>query len=189
VTVDLLPEEVPFEHGAQIRPELNDNGNVVPRLTVRVRNRSTVTQELRTPSPGLAGQRFPFPKSEIPGPGPNAIALRRRFRDAADRCAGKLSPTPEPTPEPTPLPPFATQTETPTPTASPSPTPEPTPTTLARELAPGETVGRTFRMFNHPDNDGCFPRGRYRAVQPYVAVSEEERTRYRWGFTIDVLPE
>jgi hypothetical protein len=88
------------------------------------------------------------------------------------------------------LPPLATRTETPTPTATPTATPEPTPRTLSRELAPGETVGRTFRMFSALDNpDGCFPRGRYRAVQPYVAVSEEERTRYRWGFTIDVLPE
>jgi len=170
ITVDLLPDSVPFAHGARIEAvdiQEGDGETLVPRLTVRVRNRTGRERALYAGTPGL-----PLPRRRIRGPTGNAILARERFRDGATECDGSITPTPEPTPS---------GSATPTPTATPESGPE------TRDIAPGETVTRTYRLFSAPDNpDGCFPDGRYRLRQPFVAVTDEDRLRYRWGFEVEV---
>lgn len=169
ITVDLLPERLPFAHGARIDAVEDESDNLVPRLTVRVRNRSGRARGLETPTRGI-----PLPTRRLRGPNGNGIVVRRRFPEGAGTCPGSVTPTPEPTPSTTPTP-------------TPTPTPEPTPTTDAQKIEPGETVTRTYRVFSDPNNpDGCFPAGRYRVDQRYVVVTDGDRLPYRWGFTVTV---
>lgn len=166
ITVDLLPERVPFAHGARVDTVENENDSLVPRLTVRVRNRSGRTYALETPTQGI-----PLPTRRMRGPNGNGILVRRRFPAGAGSCPGSVTPTPVPR------------------TGTPTPTPEPvsTPTGDSRPVEPGETVTRTYRLFSDPDNpDGCFPDGRYRLDQRYVAVGDGGRLPYRWGVTLTV---
>jgi hypothetical protein len=167
ITVDLLPEGVPFSHGALIEAVENEDDDIVPRLTVRVRNRSGRARELETPTRGI-----PLPTRRLRGPNGNGIVLRRQFPEGAGTCPGSVTPTPEPTPS-----------------GTPTATPEPpsTPTVESRKIEPGETVTRTYRVFSDPNNpDGCFPDGRYRLDQRYVAVTDGDRLPYRWGFSLDL---
>jgi hypothetical protein len=167
ITVDLLPERVPFSHGARVEAFEDEDDDVVPRLTIRVRNRSGRARGLETPTRGI-----PLPTRRLRGPNGNGILLRREFPAGAGTCPGSVTPTPEPTPSGTP-------TATP---EAPS-----TPTVESRAIEPGATVTRTYRVFSDPDNpDGCFPDGRYRVDQRYVAVTDGDRLPYRWGFSLDV---
>lgn len=165
ITVDLLPDRLPFAHGARIDAVERDGGGLVPRLTVRVRNRSGRAHELDTPTRGV-----PLPTRRLRGPNDNGIVVRQRFPEGAGACAGSVTPTPEPTPS---------TTATPTATA--------TPTTDSPTVEPGETVTQTYRVFSDPGNPGgCFPAGRYRVDQRYVVVTDGDRLPYRWGFTLTV---
>jgi hypothetical protein len=167
-----MPEAVPFVHGARVEAidiDPGDGETLVPRLTVRVRNRTGRERALHADRRGL-----PLPRRRLVGPNDNAILARRQFRDGAGKCAGSITPTPEPTPSTSPTP-------------TPTPAPEPTPTTDRIEIEPGETITGTYRLFSAPGNpDGCFPNGRYRLRQAFVAVTDEQRLRYRWGFELRV---
>jgi len=161
--VDLLPESVPFAHGALVEAVENENDNIVPRLTVRVRNRSGRARELETPTQGV-----PLPTRRLRGPNGNGILLRQTFPAGVGACPGSVTSTPSGTPTATP--------------ESPS-----TPTVESREVEPGETITRTYRIFSDPANpDGCFPAGQYRLGQRYVAVTDSDRLPYRWGFSLTV---
>jgi hypothetical protein len=171
IIVDLLPERVPFSHGALVEAVENEDDTIVPRLTVRVRNRSGRARELETPTRGI-----PLPTRRLRGPNGNGILLRREFPEGAGTCPGSVTPTPEPT-----------STPSGTPTATPEPTATPASTVETREIEPGATVTRTYRVFSDPSNpDGCFPEGRYRLDQRYVAVTDGDRLPYRWGFSLAV---
>jgi hypothetical protein len=167
ITVDILDDSLPFAHGARVDavPKFDDDPDSerVPRLTVTIRNRTGRARSLYAAAGGL-----PLPRRRLRGPNGNAIVVRRRFNPAANECSGSLTPTPDPS-------------ATGTPSATPAPTPQ------RREIEPGETFTRTYRIFSAPGNpDGCLPTGQYRLGQPYVAVTDEERLRYRWGFTLSV---
>lgn len=164
IEVDVLPDSVPFVHGARIEAANIDEGDgetLVPRLTVRVRNRTGRARALESDVAGL-----PLPRRRLRGPNGNAIVVRRRFREGATECSSEFQPTPEPT---------ATAT------------PAATSTGETREIGPGETITGIYRIFGNPGNPGgCFPSGRYTLRQPYAAVTDESRQRYRWGFSLEI---
>jgi hypothetical protein len=164
IAVDLLPDTVPFAHGARVEAVDVEEGSgetLVTRLTVRVRNRTERERSLYAETSGL-----PLPRRRLRAPSGNAIVARARFRDGAGECSGSITPTPE-------------GTSSGAVTAASG--------GASRDVAPGETLTRAYRLFSAPDNpDGCFPEGRYRLRQPFVAVTDETRLRYRWGFTIEV---
>lgn len=163
MTVDLLPERVPFSHGALVEAVETESGNTVPRLTVRVRNQSGRPRTLETPTAGI-----PLPTRRLRGPNGNAILLRGEFPEGAGRCPGSVTPTPSGSP-----------------TATPGPAS--TPTGDSRTIEPGGTVTGVYRVFSDPDNpDGCFPEGRYRVDQRYAVTTEGDRLPYRWGFSLGV---
>jgi hypothetical protein len=168
VRVDILPDTVPFVHGARVEAfdtAEGDGETLVPSLTIRVRNRTRRERALVADTPGL-----PLPRRRLRAPNGNAILARREFRSDVGECAGSITPTPEPTPS-----------------GSATPTPARTSGTVRRDVAPGETLTQTYRLFADPDNPGgCFPDGSYRLRQPFVAVTDGTRLRYRWGFTVEV---
>lgn len=154
---------MPFVHGARVEAANIDEGGetLVPRLTVRVRNRTSRARALRSDVAGL-----PLPRRRLRGPNGNAVVVRRRFREGATECSSEFRPTPEPT---------ATAT------------PAATPTGETREIGPGETITGGYRIFGDPDNPGgCFPSGRYTLRQSYVAVTDKSQQRYRWGFSLEI---
>ncbi|ESS06607.1 MAG: hypothetical protein A07HB70_01328 [uncultured archaeon A07HB70] len=170
VRVGILPDTVPFVHGARVEAFDTEEGNdetLVPSLTIRIRNRTGRERALAADAPGL-----PLPRRRLRAPNGNAILARREFKPDVGECAGSITPTPEPTPSGS---------------ATPTATPAPASGAVRRDIAPGETLTQTYRLFADPDNPGgCFPDGSYRLSQPFVAVTDGTRLRYRWGFTIEV---
>lgn len=56
------------------------------------------------------------------------------------------------------------------------------------ELAPCESVSKTFEVWNHPKNDSCLPRGKYRFESHYAIGrhTETDRPEFRWGFELEL---